>query len=416
MNSTPPEMVRKCSFMDPETEKTLYRTKIAFYEAQRLMEETDQCAWSLNADVNAQSRNADANAGELEINLTNSVAMFDKTDTYVGPSAHEAEHFTFTTPLNLQNLSVQVNSIANASVPVVTQILIIGHSFVNRLKNKLNSLARYNSTSIREEMDLARSNISPWIHGKPGACIKDIPTLKQQTEKNCNPDIIVLDIGQNDLCATTLTAAENAQQLVIQAKLLLSTGKVKMVMLCQVTYKTKLKKSTKDYAQFLDDVDEFNYYIMKLTRKEHRIVTWKHKGMKDPEKDFTVDGTHPDTDHGLQKYRNSIMAACRAGKNMMEERETMSKTALKKLTTKRKKERREKRSKPRTETTVSSTVHIVQPSCKKQKTLHQKQCARLEPSEGGANFKPLATGNPFDWRKVFRRGLEKVNTDKKKQE
>ena len=180
-------------------------------------------------------------------------------------------------------------------------------------------------------MNLKGSRIQPCFYGCSGGRICHIPKeFDIETGPNY-PHIIIVDMAQNDLCNFASTPAQIAQEM--NSKLLELFDiydKTELIVVCQVTPKTSMYKSPKPLKTFNEDVEKYNYHLLRATRANHRIVRWCHRGMLNPIKPVTKDGTHPDTKEGQWKYHKSMAAVCRWAKEQLLERRVLSKWALKK--------------------------------------------------------------------------------------
>ena len=243
------------------------------------------------------------------------------------PVPVNSSHCTLSLPGNLSAGNVSTEPLNLDSDPFV-KVAILGHSFISRLGNEMSKRSKRNDHTLQEEFNLRGSRILPYIDGQPGARIEYITELSNLCAAEF-PQIIIVDIGQNDLCWSYNTPKELAIQLYSHIKLMFEThDTLELVAICQVTYKTKLLISDKLLGKFCQDVDEFNYQMLRLTRNDFRIMRWKHRGLSEPTKPFTTDGTHPNSISGFWKYLKSISSLCRDAKIKMLERRNQSKNAL----------------------------------------------------------------------------------------
>ena len=231
------------------------------------------------------------------------------------------------------------------------KILVIGHSFVKRFQKDVLRESKHEQICVQEVINLRGSRIIPYFLGTSGANIADVPTFENAGVKQ-NPTIIIVDIGQNDLCWSSQTPRQYAEALNLQVRHMFDVyPNLELVVICQVTFKTQKifeaprVRTDKKLTVLNDDIDRFNYEIMKLTRHNLKIVRYRHRGMKNPVKPVSEDGTHPDSTSGKWKYMKSISAMCRMAKQDVMDRRTLSKTALRKKQGVDRLERRTKRSK-----------------------------------------------------------------------
>lgn len=217
------------------------------------------------------------------------------------------------------------------------KILILGHSFVSRLRDEIHQEAKAQHICLQETMELRGQRLIPTLVGKGSLYIKGLKKLDNQGKKSC-PHVIVLEIGQNDLCWSKYSPLQYAQRLKTELERLFSVYiHCEMIALCGVTHKTpKIFESNhwlytdKKLEDLNKDIDEFNLHMYRLTRDDRRIIRWQHKGMLFPPDDFTDDGTHPSTPSGIWKHRRSVTQLCRWARKALVDRRTLTKSGLKK--------------------------------------------------------------------------------------
>ena len=99
------------------------------------------------------------------------------------------------------DLHIQSGSVDfNLEVVMVANILILGHSFISRLVT-FNSLQNHHSVDMNMGLNPTQEQIL--YMGYPGGHLNIIKTEGLQYVQMCNPDIMVLQIGSNDLCKET---------------------------------------------------------------------------------------------------------------------------------------------------------------------------------------------------------------------
>ena len=78
-------------------------------------------------------------------------------------------------------------------------------------------------------------------------------------------------------------------------------------MICQVTNKGDLTRSSKTLNQFNDDVEEYNTDLCRMLKLDNKVVHWRHKRLYENLEGSTDDGTHLDTIEGKLRYKNPFM-------------------------------------------------------------------------------------------------------------
>lgn len=203
-------------------------------------------------------------------------------------------------------------------------IAILGHSFVARLIEILEP-----SVTLRQGLLLENTHLYPSLIGISGGKFTDLPQLVIEAQE-VNPHMVIVDMGTNDLCSPCFAPIELAETLKDYADdMFVKLQRLELVVLCQVTCKTKIKRSTKSLEVFNVDTEKFNIELLRITRNNHRILRWRHQGMFRGLLDHTIDGTHPDSERGKTKYIRSISQACEWGEEKLLERRSMTKNAIK---------------------------------------------------------------------------------------
>ena len=213
------------------------------------------------------------------------------------------------------------------------KILMLGHSFVKRLRNGILDymVALDGEENFQETLQVDGCGIIPYFYGKSGAMVSHLPQLTKETLKQF-PSILIVDIGQNDLCWLKNDPQTVATDLYTEIQLMLYTYEnLELVAICYATEKRKMKKGDKSLEKVNEHVHMFNMALLRLTRRDKRIMRWLHKGCTKPTETHSTDGTHPNTGYGFWRYLRSISALCKAAKKQMALRRTMSLWAIEKV-------------------------------------------------------------------------------------
>ena len=219
-------------------------------------------------------------------------------------------------------------------------VVILGHSFVDRLRTALEDFGANNNEEVQEALNLKNDRIRPFIHGQSGANIDHLKSYAEDATAQF-PHIALIDIGQNDLCYTKNgTPRQLAEKLTAEIKRMFTEyERLEVAIFCKVIHKTKMWKGDKKLTRLNRDIDEFNYQMMKLTRNDIRILRWRHRGMYNPRKSHTRDGTHPNSSTGFWKYVKSISACCRWAKSKLLERRNHGKKEVQRRANRMKREK-----------------------------------------------------------------------------
>ena len=194
----------------------------------------------------------------------------------------------------------------------MNNILITGHSFVRRYRDYLNRKYR-SQNNYNKSLGLPRENI--YIVGKGGleANGKGLNLITTKA-KQVNPNIVVIELGSNDLAIQAIDEKEQVNktlhQLFYLCKQLFDLG-VQKIVLCEIVNCRKLRGSTTQ-AEFDRKRQYFNQLLNNLNKLNPDIIIWKHKrstlrNLKDGV--ISSDQIHITTDYGLKLYNFSIRAA-----------------------------------------------------------------------------------------------------------
>ena len=194
----------------------------------------------------------------------------------------------------------------------MSNVLITGHSFIRRYRDYLNykngSVNNYNNC-----LGLPQENI--YIAGKGGLKTdKNGLNLIVAKTKQVKPDLVILEIGTNDLAIqgldTTKQVTQTLNNLFHICDQLFILG-VKRVILCEIVDRRRLRGTTTQ-EEFDWKRNIFNSSLHFLSQINSNIIVWRHersklRNLKDGE--ITSDKIHITTDLGLQLYNFSIRAA-----------------------------------------------------------------------------------------------------------
>ena len=125
-------------------------------------------------------------------------------------------------------------SIVHSPVQVLAHALILGHSFVRRLKSDLH--ARFDE---RAGLNFGLEGTAEVLmHGVGGRTVKKLEAYDLGVVTNSSPDIVILEIGTNDL---SISKPEDLVQH------LLEHYSVRVVILCHVTPRAISKHSSHNF-------------------------------------------------------------------------------------------------------------------------------------------------------------------------
>ena len=155
-----------------------------------------------------------------------------------------------------------------------------------------------------------------YYHGISGA---HLYTLYEEVQfiKNLSVDIVLLEIGSNDLCNSHTDPNKLAWDIINFAHVLIDTCGIRKVLLSKILYRTrvwKLAQYQRDLVSYHSAVRITNGILQvfchttiaeQLTKG---VILCKHKGLWENYKQFICDGIHPNLS-GLRCICNSYRRA-----------------------------------------------------------------------------------------------------------
>ncbi len=146
----------------------------------------------------------------------------------------------------------------------VPKVLILGHSFVRCVKSDLRA-----GFDARAAADFGLGGtVEMRMHGVGGRTV-------QKT-----PDVVLLELGNNELA--TLAPEVVGPHIEDLVQLLPSKYSVRLVIWCQVTPRTTVKRHVYHNADFNENAALLNQYMRVVLEPLPRAICWKHKGFSVP--------------------------------------------------------------------------------------------------------------------------------------
>ena len=200
-------------------------------------------------------------------------------------------------------------------------IALSGHSFVVSLYQHIQNQHKQ-AKSVQEFPRYASHHLQVagmakhiFFHGQSGAKITENFHLPVSLLSQHNPDILILDIGTNDVTNPNLDVQVIADQIMAHAEAACELFKVRLVVITSVIMREKgLQGYTKE--QFLAKAEALNSILLNMTASTTNILFHKHPGFSTshdgsplPMSHISRDGIHPNTFDGRRKYVRSITSA-----------------------------------------------------------------------------------------------------------
>ena len=179
----------------------------------------------------------------------------------------------------------------------VPKAMILGHSFVRRLRG---DLERQFDDRTKRDFDL--QDVKVRLFGVGGRTVDKIMQYDLVNVSRFAPDIVILEIGTNDLCnAPPETVGCQIDELV---ELLLNRFSVRVVGVCLVIKRAE--------AVFNEKIEMLNQYLSVVIDNPNAFV-WRHKRLDARGHEFLLeDGVHlnPHGQYSLYRsYRGAVLKA-----------------------------------------------------------------------------------------------------------
>ena len=173
------------------------------------------------------------------------------------------------------------------------KVLIMGDSFIANFKTFLKDHQEEFSYSL----NLPLSQVMVQYSSLRGGNVEKLQTYRLEDVEDFEPDIVLLQIGSNDLCDMNSTPESVAKSIIDLADKFVSSYNVKFVAVMQIFHRLKPTRPVRyriDPAWYNPRVDTANRTLSDLADPNHSCL-WRHKGFWEPstqEKVFDTDGTH----------------------------------------------------------------------------------------------------------------------------
>ena len=188
----------------------------------------------------------------------------------------------------------------------VPSVLFSGHSFIKRLKRDLRS---HFDPRADSNFKLG-GTVSVHLHSVGGRTVAKLRSFDLRVVQQIAPDILILEIGTNDLVDTSPEVVGSEIESLVC--LLLEYYKVRVVCVCHVIPRGH---SHDEAASFAEHVEILQQYLDVVLSPIPKVFCWLHKAFSHPGKDFYLpDGVHvnPGGQYYLYRsYRGAILRALR---------------------------------------------------------------------------------------------------------
>ena len=182
--------------------------------------------------------------------------------------------------------------------------VLFGHSFVSRLRQHLVNTSAI-PASMSEILKVNQALTSFTLVGQGGAVVSHFEDFCGSWYGDATLDILIVDIGSNDLCDMDVDGRLLARRLVDSARSLVERSLVVSVSFALVLDRTRTR--SRSLSSFSSEVEAFNSELKVLCSSFPWCFFFRHQGLVSTDiRLWSSDGIHPNTDYGMEKYRRSI--------------------------------------------------------------------------------------------------------------
>jgi lysophospholipase L1-like esterase len=196
----------------------------------------------------------------------------------------------------------------------IPNVLVFGHSFVRRLNDDLNN--GFDSRA-KQNFNLAASGVYVSLKGTGGRTVDRVFKYDISFLKSCKPDIVVLEIGTNDL--SNLSPEVVGSRIDDLVRYMLDELNIKVIAVCQVINRRIPHSDEPDHA-FNAKASMLRQYLSVVLANEPGVFLWDHRKFDNGRIDLlSLDGVHcnPQGQYILYRsYRGAILKAL----NMLHDR------------------------------------------------------------------------------------------------
>ena len=186
-------------------------------------------------------------------------------------------------------------------------VLILGHSFVQRMSHFLTRIPQYKipPSSFSADFHL-RKVCSVRMLGIGGRTIEKVIRMDLETIRTLSSKHLVLELGSNNLCDRDWPPEAIGEAILAFVELLWSDLQLEHVMLCKI-----ITRQRQPYPQYNDRVAALNSFLTEACKLHPHVTVWQHRGLVNPSINiFLTDGMHLNkigTKALYKSYRRAIL-------------------------------------------------------------------------------------------------------------
>ena len=164
--------------------------------------------------------------------------------------------------------------------------LVLGHSFVRRLKE----FAAHNHSDGTYDLNLGLSNVCSVIfHGIGGRTVDKMIRNDLDKIRSAAPNIVVLELGSNDLCDKDSDPETIALSIVALVELLITELSLRFIAVCEVT-----ARQIEPFVGYNVRAALLNSHLRESLHAMPAAKCWQHRGLINPTNNavYRPDGIH----------------------------------------------------------------------------------------------------------------------------
>lgn len=193
-----------------------------------------------------------------------------------------------------------------SDVTSTPRVLILGHSFVRRMEEFIRKTAGEGNFALNFEL-AQQCNVS--MLGIGGRTVDKMVRCDLHKIRNFAPDIVVLELGSNDLCDETTNEETVALSIEAFVDMLHTEVNVKFIMMCHI-----ITPANPPFEEYNDRVGNLNNELAKKALANTPFARmWRHRGLSNPSINiYLPDGIHLNDDGNkalYRSYRGAILLA-----------------------------------------------------------------------------------------------------------
>lgn len=186
------------------------------------------------------------------------------------------------------------------------KVLILGHSFVRRFAA---FIAQSVDKRVKNNLDLSES-AQIALQGVGGRTVDKINVFDLQRVRKVQPDIVILEIGSNDLCPRDAKPEIVGSKIETLVQHLHAHFNVRFIVVCRTVARAACPRDNPSYN---DRVALLNQYLDVVLEAIPFAEFWRHKGLRKPNVSvLSKDGVHLNNrgQYALYRsYRGAILYA-----------------------------------------------------------------------------------------------------------